>query len=53
MNVIRFLGVASLCDLPMPEELEPNPEPTLGFPWQLQRDSPCVSVNALSNTPER
>ena len=47
------LGVASLCDLPRSEEPESNPEPTLGFAPQGQRDSTCACVNALPNTPER
>ena len=45
------LGVASLCDLPRPEEPEFNPEPTLGM--ETQCHSTCACVNAFSNTPER
>ena len=45
------LGVASLCDLPRPEEPEFNPEPTRGI--ETQSNGTCACVQALPNTPER
>ena len=47
----EHIGVASLCDLPRPEEPEFYPEPMRET--AMQSNGTCTCVQALPNTPER